>query len=374
MKKIVVSFVVVMIVAFGLSASAEVKVGDMTLNELREAMGMSIYLQAGYTFNFSNPENRLNDFRAFDQQANSFTIDLAQLVFSREAKKGTIGYGLKISAGETAQYIHAGGLDGGTDPETPDTFDLTEAYMTYLAPLGSGLEFKFGKMPTFIGAEVIEAIDNPNYSRSFNFFHAIPFTHTGLMIGYDFSDAFTADIYIVNGWDNAVDNNKDKSLGASIGVNSGEWLTMLFNFLGGPEQDDNNTDVRYIFDWVGTISLSKKSDLILNYDYGTEENAPSITPVRTARWSGIAAILTYAASDRVRFAIRGEYVDDPQGYRLGTDQDTNLKEVTLTTDFILADGLVVRPEYRRDWSNQTVFDNDTKRSQDTIALGVMYRW
>ena len=96
--------------------------------------------------------------------------------------------------------------------------------------------------------------------------------------------------------------------------------------------------------------------------------------MRTARWSGIAAILTYAASDRVRFAIRGEYVDDPHGYRLGTDQDTNLKEVTLTTDFILADGLVVRPEYRRDWSNQTVFDNDTKRSQDTIALGVMYRW
>jgi len=367
MKKTLFSFVVLMIVAFGLSASAETKVGDMTLNEIKEALGMSIYLQAGYTFNFSNPDSGLNDFRAFDKQSNSFTIDLAQLVFSREATTSKIGYGLKISAGETAQYIHAGGLG---DPD--DSFDLTEAYMTYLASVGSGLEFSFGKMPTFIGAEVIEAIDNPNYSRSFNFFHAIPFTHTGLKVGYDFSDAFTTDLYIVNGWDNAIDNNKDKSLGLSVGVNSGEWLSMLFNYLGGPEQDNNNTDNRNIFDWVATVKLGKSSSLILNYDYGTEENVPVL--LEDARWSGIAAILTYAMSERSNFAIRAEYVDDPQGYRLGTGQDTNLKEVTLTTDFILADGLVVRPEYRRDWSNQTVFDSNTKRSQDTIALGVMHRW
>jgi hypothetical protein len=32
-------------------------------------------------------------------------------------------------------------------------------------------------MVTYFGAEVIEAIDNPNYSRSFLFNYAIPFTH-----------------------------------------------------------------------------------------------------------------------------------------------------------------------------------------------------
>jgi len=38
----------------------------------------------------------------------------------------------------------------------------------------------------------------------------------------------------------------------------------------------------------------------------------------------------------------------------------------------------VRPEYRHDWSNKRSFDIEngapTKKSQDTLALGVMYRW
>jgi hypothetical protein len=44
----------------------------------------------------------------------------------------------------------------------------------------------------------------------------------------------------------------------------------------------------------------------------------------------------------------------------------------------VAKDLIVRPEYRHDWSDKEVFDSThatkDKKSQDTIALGVMYTW
>jgi hypothetical protein len=40
--------------------------------------------------------------------------------------------------------------------------------------------------------------------------------------------------------------------------------------------------------------------------------------------------------------------------------------------------LLVRPEYRHDWSNKNGFDSKNtafnKKNQDTIALGIMYTW
>jgi hypothetical protein len=76
--------------------------------------------------------------------------------------------------------------------------------------------------------------------------------------------------------------------------------------------------------------------------------------------------------------VRGEYFNDSDGVRTGTAQ--KLKEITLTPEFRIVKNLVVRPEYRHDWSDKMVFDTATaggpgaKKSQDTLALGVMYRW
>ncbi len=157
---------------------------------IKDYLGLSIYLQGGYTFNFRNPDSDTNRQRVFDQKSNTFLVDLAQIQFAKEAPTGGVGYKLKLSVGETAKYIHSAGLG-----ETDDTFDLTEAYIDYVVPVGEGLKLRFGKFATYHGAEVIEAKDDFNYSRSFLFNYAIPFTHTGFMAGYAFSKALTANLY-----------------------------------------------------------------------------------------------------------------------------------------------------------------------------------
>ncbi len=186
----------------------------MTVDEIRKALGLSFYFQGGYVFNTRDPRSQENDFRIFDHKANSFMLDLAQIRLQKEAPMGGLGFKFKLSFGETARFIHSRGLG-----DTNDTVDLTEAYVDYLAPLGKGLKVSFGKFVTMHGAEVIEAIDNFNYSRSFLFNYAIPFTHTGFRVYYPFSDQFNVAAYLVNGWDNTNDNNRGKT---HKGINSAD--------------------------------------------------------------------------------------------------------------------------------------------------------
>jgi len=368
MKKNILTISLLFMMIFTSAAKAgaeEAKSAGTSFDDIKKTLGVSIYLQGGYTYNLKNPDSGENEFRVFDHKANSFTLDLAQIVFTKDALMGGVGYKLKLSAGETAKFIHSAGLG-----ETDDTFDLTEAYIDYLAPVGRGLKIRFGKFVTYHGAEVIEAKDNPNYSRSLLFNYAIPFTHTGLMVGYAFFDALSANIHIVNGWDNTDDNNKGKTMGLNLGYAPIEQLSMVFNLMYGPEQNDNSSNKRFLFDWVGTIKPVKNLSIILNTDYATEEKAAA--DGKDAKWYGFAGIAKYDVNDMFSMSVRAEYFKDRDGVRTGTSQ--SLKEITITPEFRVAKAIIIRPEYRHDWSDKEVFDSGRKKSQDTIAIGVMYTW
>lgn len=369
-------------IAMSLAAFAEdAKPAPPAINvdDLKKALGLSIYIQSGYTYNgnASNGATRSseNDLRVFDHKANSFGVDLAQIVISRDTTTAdTSGYKLKLSMGETAKWIHARGLSGAPlnqaqVGEGTDVFDVTEAYVSYMAPIGRGLRFDLGKMATYFGAEVIEAIDDPNYSRSFLYNYATPITHTGLKMSYGFTDALSASFHVVNGWDNAVDNNTGKCLGVSVGYAPAEVFSGYVNYMSGPEQDNNNHDIRTLVDLIATIKPVKPLSIILNYDNGNEQNA---VPSGTAKWSGFAGIVKYDFNDKFSLSVRGESFDDTDGFRTGTKQ--KLTEVTVTPEIRLVGGLIVRPEYRHDSSDKQSFDNGTKKSQDTVALNAMYRW
>lgn len=341
----------------------DAKPASNPLTDIKTALGLSIYLQGGTTYNFRNPDSRENDLRIFDHKANSIGLDLAQIVFTKDAPVGGVGYKLKLSAGETAKFIHSRGLG-----QADDEFDLTEAYVDYVAPVGKGLKLRFGKFATFFGAEVIEAKDNPNYSRSLLFNYAIPFTHTGFMAGYTVSDQVSANLYLVNGWDNTDDNNSGKSVGLSVGYTPMEQLSMLFNMMYGPERD-NSSDNRFLFDWVGTIKPIKNLSFILNADYAVDKNG---TGTGDAKWYGVAGIAKYDFTDMYSLSGRVEYFNDKDGVRTGTAQ--KLYEFTLTPEIRLAKDLLVRPEYRHDWSSERSFDSGARKTQDTLALAVMYTW
>lgn len=364
MKKVLAVLAVLVLTVFSYAGISQAD--PVSASDIKNAIGMSIYLQGGFTGNLRG--NDTNDWRVFDNNGNQFTLDLAELQFLKAPALNQVGYKVKLSAGETAKWIHSTGLGESTN----EPFDLTEAYVNYTVPVGSGLTLQLGKFVTFTGEEVIEAAGDYNYSRSFLFNYAIPFTHTGFMAGYTFSPMVSANAYILNGWDVASGNNHSQTFGLSTTVTPSSTSSLVFNFLYGPTQLKDNHDNRFLFDWVGSISPVKNLTLAVNTDYGTDKNLAGLG--EDDKWYGIAGYVNYVFTDKVSGTIRAEEFKDPQGVRVDAGVPQNLKEVTLTGQYTLANNLLLRPEYRHDWSNESTFDNNTKKTQDTLALGVMYTW
>src|SRR5258706_15268639 len=122
-----------------------------------------------------------------------------------------------------------------------------------------------------MGAEVIESKDNWNYSRDMLFTWSIPFYHFGLRAKYTFNDkaAFTG--YIVNGWNNVVDNNSGKTYGFSLALTPTKKLSIIPTYLAGPETgygtlgptNVNNT-WRQTWDLVVGYSFTSKLSFLAN--------------------------------------------------------------------------------------------------------------
>jgi hypothetical protein len=108
---------------------------------MKNLLGLSIYLQGGYTYNLRDPDSGTNQQRIFDKKANTFLIDLAQIKLAKDAPVGGLGFKLKVSAGETAKFIHSAGLGNPND-----AFDLTEAYVDMSPRSGAGLNCDSGNL------------------------------------------------------------------------------------------------------------------------------------------------------------------------------------------------------------------------------------
>ena len=105
-----------------------------------------------------------------------------------------------------------------------------------------------------------------------------------------------------------------------------------------------------------------------NFDYGREAVAG-----RTMTWQGLAAYLRISPSEWFALTPRVEYYDDQDGFTTGVGQ--KVKEVTVTGELKDKDGMRMRVEYRRDFSDVAFFPKKTSnrvRNQDTFTVGLIY--
>jgi hypothetical protein len=332
-----------------------------------EAITVNTFMSSGYSYNFNKPDTGKNQFRVFDVEDNTFKVDVVELSIKKDAPSaGDAGFRFDLTAGSSIPKVaRSGGLDIGD-------LDFHQMFVSYVAPVGTGLKLDFGKFITPMGYEVIEGYDgyNDNYSRSFLFGYAIPFTNTGIRAGYTFNENISAMLMIVNGWDNAIDNNKSKSVCAQIAAIPFNGLNLYANYMFGPEKEKNNSDTRTVFDLVGTYSINNIMSVGLNTDYGTEEHSASNG--ESATWIGVAAYLRLNLAKDFSFAARGEQFDDKDGLRTGVVQ--KLQEITLTPEFRPTEHFAIRGDLRFDKSDREVFQKkaDWQKTQTTVSLNFLY--
>lgn len=350
-----------------LNTSGKVAAQESVAAPWYERITINGFVSTAYSFNFNKPDTGRNLFRVFDFDDNSMKLDVAELSLKKDAAQaGEAGFRIDLTAGSSIPRIaRSSGLNSGD-------VDIHQVFVSYIAPLGSGLRIDAGKFVTAHGYEVIEGCDgfNDNYSRSFLFGYAIPFTHTGMRFGYSFSSAIAASVMILNGWDNAIDNNKSKSVCAQIIAAPMSGASLIANYILGPERDGNNADNRSLLDVIGSYAVGDIGTIAVNLDSGNEAKASA--DGSDTSWFGVAAYLRLNLASNLFCSVRAEMFDDKNGARTGTTQ--KLKSITLTPEYRPAAGFVLRAEARFDFSDQHVFQKETNSadSQTTIALNALY--
>jgi hypothetical protein len=332
--------------------------------------GLSGMAYGSYLYNFNDPDSRKNSLRSLDVEDNSMTLDLFQLGITKTGPAG-IAFASKLDFGKTASRIGAdwngnGELTGVTGDS--GDFEIEEAYLTYTPEWAKGASAKLGKFVTLLGAEVIEAPLNMNFSRSFLFGYAIPLTHTGVLFSMPFSDQFSATIGAVNGWDNVVDNNDGKSVLGNVTWTASPQFSLLVNGIYGPEKTDTDSGPRGVIDVVSNITFDPIA-FSLNGDYGEEGEAA--LNGSTEKWYGFSGIVGAKLTDQIGLPIgtylRGEIFKDDGGARTGADQ--TLWEVTFTGKYFVSEKLTFWVEYRHDDSNEDSFAKSGSISVTDPATG-----
>lgn len=333
---------------------------------------VNTFASFGYNYNTNTPTSRLSSYRVFDSDDNTFNVDVAELVVQKPiTKPGDGGFRFDLEV-------------GGAIPEKEQSFglsvgrsaDLQQAFLSYIAPLGSGMRLDFGKFVTHMGTEVIEGYDgyNDNYTRSFLFNYAIPFTHTGVKASYALNSAVSAMVMVVNGWDNAKDNNRSKSVGAQVVLVPVAPLTVYLNYIGGPEKADTNAYVRNMYDLVANWKVLNNLSIGVNADYGKETGASLVTPGADAIWKGIAGYTRLDVTSRFAMALRAETFHDEGGTRLGLTTPATVGEFTVTPTYKLSDRFLVRSDVRFDSANSPLFVKNAGFSdkQTTISTNLIF--
>ena len=363
------------------AASAPAAPAAPTLAGLLGPTTLSGFVDVYYGYNSNQPASRMSQFRNFDINSGQFGLNMIELVADKSPDPAAshVGYHVALGFGQAMNIINS------SEPgqfATESNFDqyLKEGYLEYLA--GKKLQINVGKFVTPAGAEVIESKDNFNYSRGLLFALAIPYFHFGASAKYTFNPKFSLTGYLVNGWNNSIDNNAGKTTGFSAAWTPNAKFSLIQNYLVGPEQTNNDSDFRNLFDTVVSYNATPKLSLVGNFDYG-HDNAPGAIPatptvVSGVYWSGIAGYVKYAPNANWYWAVRGEYYNDHNGLTTGTfPGEDHMSEFTFTLQRLLASKIMARAEYRYDHSDNAVFPYRAGQfgpldHQNTITIGMIY--
>ncbi|WP_394822802.1 outer membrane beta-barrel protein [Pendulispora albinea] len=320
------------------------------------------YVEGYFAYNFNRPSNGITNFRGFDNRHDSFTLSNAALGANLEA--GPLGARIVMQIGSTPSTYYLGEPSlpgsGSVNASGPELWKyLQEAYVSYKAPVGRGLQFQLGLFASPIGYEVLAVKDNWNWSRS-NLFFGLPFYHAGLRATYEWTNELSSTIAVFNGWNNVVDNNEEKSLQANVTYKLPDKLLVQLLYFGGIERSSGAPEGRYWRHHVDAIAQYDATPWLSvagQADYGWEPNR-----FGTARWVAGALYARVKPMNRVYVALRGDRFHE----HLATSSAGSssplfwggvewVSSTTATLDIRPHDQLSLRLEYRRDMADAPLF-------------------
>jgi hypothetical protein len=223
----------------------------------------------------------------------------------------------------------------------------------------------------------------------------------GMRASIPVNDKFTINYWVVNGTNQVEATNgfKDELFGFT--ATPVKTLSWTFNYYLGQEHPDRSVASNcsipvqpglcfqairpapngktHIFDSYASWQATPKLTFALEGDWFIErlwENAAPGESAAPSHVDGGAAYARYQFTPKLAIGTRAEYMSDRGGLFSGITQA--LKENTVTFDYTMAPGFLMRYEWRRDYSNQPSFLTDVQgvlaKEQQTASVGIIWWW
>jgi hypothetical protein len=284
-------------------------------------------------------------------------------------------------------------------------FGIKQAYIALHAPVGNGLDFKVGVWDTIIGYEVFESGNNPNFTRSYGY-SMEPTTHTGVLMTYQFCEAFSASFGVANTVDPRIN---DRAFGGSNESSKTYMASFTFTaptntgFLGGSTLtacviNGFNSGV------VHSPADNGLGDNVTSWYVGGTLNTP-VTGLKVGfafddldvhdasgeTWA-LGGYDAFQATEKLSFYGRGEYVRDRGDAKLFASRDLGgnilfptapdrFMEFTATAQYDLWKNVMSRLEVRWDhslsgagvWGATTAGDG-TQKNAVMVAANIIYKF
>jgi hypothetical protein len=324
------------------------------------AVKLGAFVDTYYCYDFNDPPvgDRIrlypsgNAYATQPVRNNEFNVNLAYV----EAKIATekIRGRLALQAGNSVQVNYTAetavdqsryGGGGGI------TRYLQEAYAGYqIAPrlwVDAGIYF------SHIGFETWISRDNWTYTRSLMADNS-PYYETGVKLSYEFSDQVSAQVHVLNGWQNINDTNPQKAVGTQINFAPNKAWTLTYNTFFGYENDGNGQPGSRIYqDFIAKYVVNDRLQIAAVFDLGLQK--PSATETTNPWYTG-ALLARYQTSPVVAIAGRLEKFIDLHDSVIGAaPTGLNASGVSLGVDVALTPELLWRNEVRGLFAAEEVF-------------------
>lgn len=296
-----------------------------------------------YKYDFAEVDN---SYTSFTHSHDSFEVGMVSIEASHKLGKASVfvdlGFGTRAS-----EFTY-------NDATT--TYMIKQLYVTY--DFTPSFKVIAGSFTTHICYELVDAVDNKNYSMSYAFSNG-PFFNTGVKAQYTSGKySFMAGITNPTDFKTTSDaGSKQKTFIGQIGYVADTGCAYL-NFTSGsafPASDKNKTQ----FDFVGTKKLNKKLTLGFNGTYALVSD--DLDSALNANWFSLVGYVNYALKGKWSLAYRLEYFDDSEGAIYGAKPSV----IGNTLSFNYKEGnFTFIPEIRFDSASEDIFSK-----KDATATG-----
>lgn len=396
------------------SMAAFVNAEEAENQVLTTASGTTIsgYVDTSANFQFGSRKTDMAGMNNRADHQNGFNLNAVQIGIGKsledDSAAWSAGYQADLLFGSESAFY---GRNLGANSDIA----LQNAYVDLRAPIGNGLDFRFGVFESIVGYESTDSYKNPNFARSFGMMLQ-PRQHTGGLVSYNFDvNDWILGVRggIANTYDNVGNINRRSTLGSGRLTYMGainlifpestgfmEGTEIYFGIVSGlghsngtetgeiPAGEFFNTDHEgNISNYYAGVTLPLPvTGLSFGFSYDYRCRNSNDTEKRSyhneGQWANaFAGYLVYDVTDKLTFANRLEFMNasdttmvylyrDPSFY----GDDAEILSDTFTVSYKLWENVITRAEFQ--WthdcsgSRKAAFDTATGEFDRANAYGV----